>query len=53
VRVRPQQEEGKNGQGGEAASQDGVSFVVELVRGESYRLGPLRATLKGCDTLPC
>jgi hypothetical protein len=27
--------EGDYGQSGEAASQDGVSFVVELVRGDS------------------
>jgi hypothetical protein len=31
MRVRPENEERKCCQGGEAASQDGVSFVVELV----------------------
>jgi hypothetical protein len=53
VRVRPQSEKGKNGQGGEAASHDGVSFVVELVRWESYRLNLNGATLKGCGMTTC
>jgi hypothetical protein len=32
---------------------DGVSFVVELECPDSYRLGPLRATPKGCGTARC